>query len=528
MLRRAARRRRPIDERERRSRPATRARWRARSCGSTRATRRSRPARPGESACVTLLRDVLDAWGFRIEVHDAAPGRPNLLARIGARARRTDADVQRPSRRRRRGGHDARAVRRRGARRPALRPRRGGHEGRHRRDVRGRVAAARDVLAGEIIVAATADEEYESVGTRAMLERGVRADAAIVGEPTRLEIMPAHRGFVWIEVVVAGRAAHGSRWDLGVDAIRHAGSAARRARSRRRRGAAARDASAARPRVAARVDDRGRHRHVHVSRPLRAAARAAHAARRDGPRTPWRRSSARAPPCVRDGRSFAAERARCSWRRDRATCATDAPVVRALERRAAGARGRRARDRGMSAWTDAALLNAAGIPAICFGPGDISLAHAAEEYIPLPRSTARPRSSRRSLGAGAPELVPARRLACPVARTGHPTDHRAVRRARARDRRRPAPVRVAARHRVRRDRGSAAPRRADARRSRRIIPPRATSSRSTSTSSKGSRSSDERRDRCRAHELPLVAIYADESCLGQRPRGRTTRAGRRG
>jgi acetylornithine deacetylase len=38
----------------------------------------------------------------------------------------------------------------------------------------------------------------------------------------------------------------------------------------------------------------------------------------------------------------------------------------------------------MSAWTDAALLNAAGIPAICFGPGDISLAHAAEEYIPLP------------------------------------------------------------------------------------------------------------------------------------------------
>jgi acetylornithine deacetylase/succinyl-diaminopimelate desuccinylase-like protein len=38
---------------------------------------------------------------------------------------------------------------------------------------------------------------------------------------------------------------------------------------------------------------------------------------------------------------------------------------------------------GMSAWTDAALLNAAAIPAVCFGPGDISLAHAAEEYIPL-------------------------------------------------------------------------------------------------------------------------------------------------
>ena len=39
---------------------------------------------------------------------------------------------------------------------------------------------------------------------------------------------------------------------------------------------------------------------------------------------------------------------------------------------------------GMSAWTDAALLNAAGIPAVCFGPGDMGLAHAAEEYIDLP------------------------------------------------------------------------------------------------------------------------------------------------
>jgi acetylornithine deacetylase len=38
---------------------------------------------------------------------------------------------------------------------------------------------------------------------------------------------------------------------------------------------------------------------------------------------------------------------------------------------------------GLSAWTDAALLNEAGIPAICFGPGDISMAHAAEEFVPV-------------------------------------------------------------------------------------------------------------------------------------------------
>ena len=55
--------------------------------------------------------------------------------------------------------------------------------------------AAATQLDGEIIIAAVADEEYESIGTRSLIERGVRADAAIVTEPTRLAIMPAHLGF---------------------------------------------------------------------------------------------------------------------------------------------------------------------------------------------------------------------------------------------------------------------------------------------------------------------------------------------
>jgi acetylornithine deacetylase len=60
----------------------------------------------------------------------------------------------------------------------------------------------------------------------------------------------------------------------------------------------------------------------------------------------------------------------------------DAPVVRALAA-ALAAEGETARIEGLSCWTDAALLADAGIPAVCFGPGDIALAHADEEWVAL-------------------------------------------------------------------------------------------------------------------------------------------------
>ena len=102
--------------------------------------------------------------------------------------------------------------------------------GRGAYDMKGGVAAAllacRDAaevgLAGDVVVAAVADEEHASAGVREVL-RHLRADAAIVTEPTELEVVIAHRGFVWIEIEVRGRAAHGSRPHLGVDAIAHAG-----------------------------------------------------------------------------------------------------------------------------------------------------------------------------------------------------------------------------------------------------------------------------------------------------------------
>jgi acetylornithine deacetylase/succinyl-diaminopimelate desuccinylase family protein len=73
-------------------------------------------------------------------------------------------------------------------------------------------------FAGEILIAAVADEEMESCGTRRLL-RHCRADMAIVLEPTGLEVATAHKGFAWAEIETRGRAAHGSRPDEGRDAI---------------------------------------------------------------------------------------------------------------------------------------------------------------------------------------------------------------------------------------------------------------------------------------------------------------------
>jgi acetylornithine deacetylase len=241
-------------------------------------------------------------------------------------------------------------------------------------------AAAAGALRCQVVIAAVTDEEYESEGTRALIASGVRADAAIVTEPTRLAIAPAHRGFAWIELTVHGRAAHGSRYDIGVDAIRHAAL------------------------VIAELD---RHeREVLTRRTHRLLGHASlHASTITGGigwstypdrctvrierRTLPGEDAAAALAEVRD----ACDRVRAAGVPLNATAelqfaqgpsdvAEDAPVVRTLAA-AMRACGEPMAIEGLSAWTDAALLNDAGIPAICYGPGDISLAHSATEFVPL-------------------------------------------------------------------------------------------------------------------------------------------------
>jgi acetylornithine deacetylase len=98
--------------------------------------------------------------------------------------------------------------------------------GRGAQDMKGSLAAsmlvtaqaARRALRGDVILTAVADEEVASVGTEAIAS-SLRADAAIVTEPTDMRVAVAHRGFVHLEIETIGRAAHGSRPDLGIDAI---------------------------------------------------------------------------------------------------------------------------------------------------------------------------------------------------------------------------------------------------------------------------------------------------------------------
>jgi acetylornithine deacetylase len=339
------------------------------------------PGAPGERGVACFLADVLREWGFTVELADAATGRPNLIARAG-RAR-PGAGVLMLN------GH-LDVVGTEGMAHAPFTPTvtQGRLYGRGSADMKSGiaamcVAAKRAVergIEGEVIIAAVVDEEYESLGTRALVASGVRADACVITEPTRLMICPAHRGFVWVRITVTGRAAHGSRYDLGVDAITQAAH------------------------IVAELDRIQRDVHPTRTHPLlgRASLHASTIAGGTGISTYPDRCVVEVERRTVPGESSATFRAEvdeaiAAVRRiypalDAAVELTtaqgpsdvslDAPITRALDA-AIRATGREVRVEGMSAWTDAALLNDGGIPTVCFGPGDIGLAHAAEEYVPV-------------------------------------------------------------------------------------------------------------------------------------------------
>ena len=332
---------------------------------------------PGESTVARALADVLRAWGLTVDVRDALPGRPNVVARVagtgGGRSLMFNGHI------------DVVGVEGMTHAPFDATLENGRIYGRGSSDMKGGVAAMcaaaarlRGQLRGDLIVAAVADEEWRSAGTAALLGSGVRADAAIVTEPTQLRIMPAHKGFAWLEVRVYGRAAHGSRWDIGIDAIRHAGLLlAELDRVDAVELPKKQHALLGRPSLHAGSVEGGSGLSTY---PDRCTVRIE---RRTLPgETPddARRELEAACFAVRARNEDFHADVELLFAQPPSDVVIDAPVVRALAKVLVGA-GLSGDPAGMSAWTDAALLNAAGIPAVCFGPGDMGLAHAATEYI---------------------------------------------------------------------------------------------------------------------------------------------------
>jgi acetylornithine deacetylase/succinyl-diaminopimelate desuccinylase-like protein len=175
------------------------------------------PGGRGERDLARFVADWLEDAGLEVEVEEVAPGRPNVVGRAGGSGGGPTLLLN---------AHMD-TVGYEGMEEP-LEPRieEGRLYGRGAYDMKGSLAAimvagaeaAREGLRGDVLVAAVVDEEVHSIGAEAVARR-YEADAAIVAEPTELHVVIAHKGFVWLEVETRGRAAHGSRPDLGEDAI---------------------------------------------------------------------------------------------------------------------------------------------------------------------------------------------------------------------------------------------------------------------------------------------------------------------
>jgi acetylornithine deacetylase len=176
------------------------------------------PGAPGEREIAQFIAESLASFGLQTEIFEPEPGRISVVGRLvgsgGGRSLMLNAHCD--------------TVDTAGMAEPfsgAIRD--GKLYGRGSFDMKGSLAACMAAakaladegayLRGDVLVAAVADEEYGSLGTSDLLTR-LTVDGAIVTEPTALDTCLAHKGYLWIEVQIMGQAAHGSKFDLGIDA----------------------------------------------------------------------------------------------------------------------------------------------------------------------------------------------------------------------------------------------------------------------------------------------------------------------
>jgi acetylornithine deacetylase/succinyl-diaminopimelate desuccinylase-like protein len=177
----------------------------------------------GEVEIAGLVAQTLDRLGLEVSVLESTPGRPSVVGRLRGDGNGPSLMLN--------AHYDTVGVI--GMAEPfSANIRDGRLYGRGAYDMKGSLTACIGAVesivrsgirvAGDILVAAVADEEHSSLGTMEVVER-FPVDGAIVTEPTSERVCLAHKGFAWIEVVTRGRAAHGSRPELGIDANLHMG-----------------------------------------------------------------------------------------------------------------------------------------------------------------------------------------------------------------------------------------------------------------------------------------------------------------
>ena len=332
----------------------------------------------GEAEVAELTAGWLTEWGLSVEVPEVAPERWNVIARLGSAGSGPVVLLN---------GHlDTVGIAGMSIPPFAGELRDGRLWGRGSCDMKGGVAAllaatarlARDGYSGSVIVALTADEEHASLGMEALVRSGVRADAAVVCEPTNLAIMPAHKGFVWVDAVFRGIAAHGSRPDIGVDAIEHAGRYLARLGSLQDE----LEASDPHPLLArgsfhAGTISGGSAPSVYPSRCKLVLER-----RTLPGETPTRvmEEFQIVLDCLAEEIPKLDAELTQRLTRPPSEVPENSPLVQGLVS-ACSVQGVEPVVEGMTAWVDAAFLNDTGTPAVCFGPGSIGQAHSADEWI---------------------------------------------------------------------------------------------------------------------------------------------------
>ena len=177
--------------------------------------------RAGEKNVADFLASVAASGGLDVDFQEVLPGRSNLIARLLPTGKVRQRIVLAPH-------MDTVGVVSDEQFDPQLKN--GRLYGRGACDTKGSVAVFLSALLNlaaakkrpastEIVLLALVDEENGQAGSRFVAKSGFKADLAIVGEPTRLQIVTAHKGDLWLQLETRGKAAHGSRPELGRNAI---------------------------------------------------------------------------------------------------------------------------------------------------------------------------------------------------------------------------------------------------------------------------------------------------------------------